>query len=184
MRTFIAIELDPPTRRPLVQLLRGFPRADGVKWCSEPQLHITLKFLGEVPTATLPKVCDIAARVSRAVPPFEIRLTGLGCFPAPRNPRVLWAGVQDAADGCRRWVELADPELEAIGYKQETRALTPHITLGRSRSSAGSDVLRGVLERATLPAGPTMRVAHVTVYESVLGPGGARYEVLATASLG
>ena len=183
MRTFIAIELDPPTRRPIVQLLRTLPRADGLSWCSEPQLHITLKFLGEISDPQLGRVLRIVNQACAAVQPFTILVQGLGVFPAPANPRVLWCGVQDADNGCRRWVEAADPHFESINVKPETRAFTPHITLGRSKSSAAAAVLRDVLQPATPPTCPPMRVTNVVVFESVLGPGGARYKVVARTPL-
>ena len=183
MRTFIAIELAPPLKRTLVSLLRGLPRADGVRWVTDNQLHLTLKFLGEVGDTQITKVCDIAAAACAQVQPFPLRLKGLGVFPAPRNPRVLWCGVEDPTASCRRWVDLADPPLTEMNYKPETRAFTPHITLGRSRSSAGSNVLRDVLESATPPETGEMLVDRVVVFESILRPAGAVYKAIATVHL-
>ena len=185
MRTFIAIELTPALRRPLVKLLReGLPRTREIRWCTENQLHVTLKFLGDVTNAQLATVCDVAKTASRDVQPFEMRIAGLGCFPGPRNPRVLWCGVEDPSSGCRRWVELADPLLQALGFKPETRAFTPHITLGRSRSSAGGSVMQEVLETAPPPKTDTMLVEKVVVFESRLLPSGAQYRPVTTLSLG
>lgn len=184
MRTFIAIDLAPPVKRPLIQLLRSLPRVDGVKWCTEPQLHVTLKFLGDITDVQLGRICKLVADISARIEPFDIIVGGLGCFPGPANPRVLWCGVGDETAGCRRWVDLVDPPLEAMNFKPETRAFTPHVTLGRSKSTLGSQAIQRVLETAAPPACPPMRVEHVTIYESVLGPGGSRYRVLATAALG
>jgi 2'-5' RNA ligase len=183
MRTFIAIELAPDLKRPLVRMLRDLPRADGVRWVTDQQLHLTLKFLGEVGDTVIGKVCEAAAKASAAVDPFEIRVAGLGVFPAPRNPRVLWCGVDDPAEGCRRWVEAADPLLQELNFKPETRAFTPHITLGRSKSTAGGHALRQVLESTELESLGPMRVGEVIVFESVLAPTGARYKPLATVPL-
>lgn len=185
MRTFIAIELEEAQRRPLLKLLREvFPADRDVRWCSEHQLHITLKFLGEVGDAQIAKVCDAAAAASAQIEPFAIRVRGLGCFPGPRNPRVLWCGVDDPAGGCRRWVELADPLFTALGFPPEGRAFTPHITLGRSRSTAGGRVFQRVLETAPPPDTATLEVQRVVVFESRLLPGGAQYKPLATVPLG
>ncbi len=184
MRTFIAIELDPAVRRPLMQLLRGLPRDREVRWCSEAQLHITLKFLGEVPPARIEAVCAAAGEAARRVPAFTIRVAGLGGFPSRRSPRVLWCGVEDASGGAGRWVELADPLFEALGYPREPRAYTPHITLGRARTPAGGRVFERVLDGVTLPATPGMRVECVTVFESQLLPQGARYRPVAKLALG
>lgn len=184
MRTFIAIELSPSVRQPLVKLLRDLPVSPDVRWCTEHQLHITLKFLGDVRDAQISKVCDAAATASAAIEPFAIHVQGLGCFPGPRNPRVLWCGVEDPTQSSRRWVELADPLFADLGFAPENRAFTPHLTLGRSKSTAGGRVMQAVLETATPPQTPDMPVKQVVVFESRLGPGGARYKALSTIPLG
>jgi 2'-5' RNA ligase len=184
VRTFIAIELDPAVRRPLVQLLRGLPRDREVRWCSEAQLHVTLKFLGEVPEERIEDVCEAVAAAARQVPPFAIRVSGLGGFPGRRSPRVLWCGVEDASGSTRRWVELADPLLAALGYPREERAYTPHITLGRARSPGGGRIFERVLESTPAPDTPQMQVAHVIVFESRLSPQGAQYRPVRKIALG
>jgi 2'-5' RNA ligase len=185
MRTFIAIELEHAIKRPLIRLLREeLPRSRDVRWCAENQLHLTLKFLGEVSDTLLPKVCGAAAEASAEVEPFSLRISGLGCFPGPRNPRVMWCGVEDPTGGCRKWVERADPLLEELNFKRETRAFTPHITLGRSRNSSGARVIQEALEDVEPPETDEMLVQQVIVFESRLLPGGAQYKPLATVPLG
>jgi len=185
MRTFIAIELEPALRRPLLALLHDvFPRDRDVRWCSENQLHVTLKFLGEIREDQLSAVCDAARAASAQVPPFAMRIKGLGVFPNPRSPRVLWCGVEDLTASCRRWVELADPLFADLGFEPETRAFTPHITLGRSKAPAGARVLREMLETAPAPETESMTVQQVVVYESRLLPTGAQYTPRATLPLG
>lgn len=183
MRTFMAIELEPRIRNTLLKLLRGFPRSDGVRWVTENQLHLTLKFLGEVSDTQIAPVCDAAAEACAQIQPFPLRISGLGVFPAPRNPRVLWCGVEDPTGSCRRWVELIDPFLVDLNFKPETRAFTPHITLGRSRSTAGAHVLREVLDGTPPPETDEMEVDQVVVFESRLRPTGAVYKQLARVSL-
>lgn len=185
MRTFIAIELDPRLKRPLLRLLRSeLPRSREVRWVTENQLHLTLKFLGEVRDDQLSAVCQAAEQACAAVTPFPLRISGLGVFPAPRNPRVLWCGVVDPTQSCRAWVEAADPRLADLNFKPETRAFTPHITLGRSKSSVGAEVLREALETVSLPETEEMTVDRVIVFESILRPSGAVYKPLATLPLG
>ncbi len=138
MRCFIAVELDTATRRPLVKLLRDeFPRTRDVRWCTERQLHVTLKFLGDVEPADIEPVCAVIRAASARVAPFEIGLETFGAFPDPRRPRVLWCGIRDETQGCRRWLELADPLLGDLGFAREDRAFSPHVTLGRAKSPAG-----------------------------------------------
>jgi 2'-5' RNA ligase len=184
MRTFIAIELEPDLRRPLIKLLNEvLPPSRDVRWCTQNQLHVTLKFLGEVRADQLPQVCAAAQTASAQVPPFSLRIKGLGGFPSPRSPRVLWCGVDDPTGSCRRWVELADPLFARLGFTPESRAFTPHITLGRSRGPAGGRVLREALETAPPPETEPMTVRQIIVFESRLLPTGAEYTPLATLPL-
>ena len=185
MRCFVAIELDPALRRPLVRLLREqLPRTRDVRWCSEQQLHVTLKFLGEVADPQIAKVCEVVAAAAAQLQPFAVRLGGLGCFPSPNRARVLWCGIEDPAAGCQRWLTLADPLLAELGFERETRAYHAHITLGRSKARDGSAVIRRVLETVPAPPPNEMTVDHVVLFESRLGPGGARYYPVSTVPLG
>ena len=185
MRCFVAVELEDALRRPLIGLLhRQLPRTRDVRWCTEQQLHVTLKFLGEVSDGQISAVCDAVTAAAEFVEPFSLRLAGLGCFPSERSPRVLWCGVEDDGDGCARWVELADPLFEELGFSRETRRFHPHVTLGRSKNPAGGDVLRRVLEEVSAPTTPTMTVDEIVLFESRLAPGGAQYTPRFKARLG
>lgn len=184
MRCFIAVDLSAEMRRPLVQLLRELPRTRDVRWCSEDQLHVTLKFLGEVGDERIARVCDVVRTVSAGRTPFAIRLSGLGCFPSPRNARVMWCGVEDPDGGCAAWVAAADPLLAELGFERETRAFTPHITLGRSKSRSGAAVIRQVLEGGSELPVAGMTVREIVLFESRLRPQGAQYLPVAKVPLG
>lgn len=185
MRAFVAVELDRALRDPLVQLLREqLPRTRDVRWCTEQQLHVTLKFLGEVRDDQLSAVCDAITQAAERVEPFALRLMKLGCFPSPQNPRVLWCGTEDASSGCARWLKLADPLFEALGFPRETREFHPHVTLGRSRSRDGGSVMRRVLEDVSPPPPREMTVEEVVLFESRLDPRGAQYTPRLRARLG
>ena len=144
---------------------------------------MTLKFLGDVDDARIPRICEALASASSQLDPFPIRLSGLGCFPAARNARMLWCGIDDPAGGCARWVGSADPLLESLGFEREARAFT-HVTLGRGRNLGGSDVLRQVLEGTAAPPAIEMIVEDVVLFESRLSPQGARYAPVRTIRLG
>jgi len=184
MRSFVAIELSPALREPLVRLLAKLPRSRDVRWCTPEQLHVTLRFLGEVDEVRLPQVCRIVSEVSAGLGAFEMQLSGLGCFPSQRQPRVLWCGIEDRSRGCARWVEAADPRFEQLGFERETRAFTPHVTLGRSKSAAGSAVLRSVLAQAVKLPPVAMTARSVVLFESRLLPQGAQYRAVHQAWLG
>lgn len=176
MRCFAAIELDPAVRAPLIKLVRELlPRDREVRWCTEGQLHVTLKFLGEVQDGQIAAVCKAVEAASRMVSPFEIRVVGLGAFPAPHNPRVMWVGVEDPQQGCERWVAEADPFFEKLGFPPEQRAYRPHLTLGRSKGPGGGRLMRRLLDELKPPTGPAMTVREVVLFESRLAPTGAVY---------
>jgi len=165
-------------------LREQLPPGRDVRWCTEDQLHVTLKFLGDVADAQLPDVIAAIQQAAAQVAPFTIRLSGFGGFPTPRSPRVLWCGIEDEARGCARWVEVADPALADLGFAPEERAYTPHITLGRSKGPGGAGVMRGALEQLRLPESGEMLVDEIVLFESRLSPRGAQYLRAAVVPLG
>jgi 2'-5' RNA ligase len=183
LRTFIAIELDEALKRSLVRVLDSLPRSRDVRWVRETQLHITLRFLGAIEGSRVQDVVAIMTEASAAIAPFPVRLAGLGCFPSPRRPRVLWAGIEDPGDRAASWVALVEPRLRAAGFEGENRPFSPHVTLGRSQSPAGSDRLRRALDQTPKPQTAEMLVREVVLFESRLLPGGAQYTPLARTRL-
>lgn len=185
MRCFFAIELDETARNELARWMRACagPARD-VRWCSPDQLHVTLQFLGETPANAVTAVDAAARRASSLTPPFSLRLGRIGAFPDPHRPRVLWCGLDDPQDGGRRWLSHASTLLAELGYPAESRAFTPHITLARSRSAEDSRQISALLTAAAAPASIEFDVRHVTLFESALRPGGARYVALSRTPLG
>ncbi len=185
MRCFTAIVLPEATRRMLARLGGASLRqSKAVRWNTQDQLHITLKFLGQVADEQLPAVCDAVRDASSQIAPFPVRCAGLGCFPAPRNPRVLWCGIEDPAEGCARWVAAAEPLLADLGFKPEARAYTPHVTLARSKSGEGNSILRRVLQDTAASQTEELMVRQVVLFESRLDSSGACYVPMATTRLG
>lgn len=184
MRAFFAIELDDATRDAILRFIRAeSARLRAARWCTPAQLHVTLKFVGEVDDRVVPELVAIGRAACAALPPFELRVGGLGGFPTPRRPRVLWIGVEDASLSGRRWLTEAEPRLTALGIPAETRPFQPHLTLARSRDPAGSAALGAWLAAADAPPARVVRVAHLTLFESILKPSGAEYRAVATLPL-
>lgn len=191
MRCFAAVELDSTLREAIAtRLIARLPRDPGVRWCTPQQLHVTLKFLGEIHEELLPRLCRVVGESAAGIEPFHLTLGDLGVFPSTRSPRVLWIAVQDPAAGCARWLAAADPRLSELGFERETRPYHPHVTLGRSRSPAGSrimlDIVRdpaAILGAGGLPTG-RVRVEQVVLFESRLERSGAVYRPVYSAPLG
>lgn len=185
VRCFIAIELDETARHELARWMRACAdRARDVRWCSPDQLHVTLQFLGETPASAVTAVDAAARQASSPTAPFSLRLGRIGAFPDARRPRVLWCGLDDPQGGCRRWLSLASSQLAELGYPPESRAFTPHVTLARSRSAEDSRQISALLTGTAAPAAIEFDVRHITLFESVLRPGGPRYVALSRTPLG
>lgn len=185
VRTFIAMDLGRAIRDRLVALQETLGRAGAeVKWVEPENLHITLLFLGEVGERDLLPVCQVVAESVAQKPAFEVSIEGTGCFPNPRRPRILWAGV---GKGAQEVVAVHDvletPLLELGCYRREERQFTPHVTLGRIRSEKPMDKLAVALQKQiAFKAGETM-VGEIQVMSSELTPDGPVYTVMSRAKL-
>ena len=95
MRAFIAVEIPENVRRKVTDLVNSVRSNQPIKWVEFQNLHITLKFLGEVPDEKVKKVVELLGSVTKDIKPFIMSLHGLGCFPNPRSARVLWIGMRE-----------------------------------------------------------------------------------------
>jgi 2'-5' RNA ligase len=172
VRIFVAVFPPPEIRSVLVGAAREFPVVGEVRWARPENVHLTLKFLGEVPEDDLDRVAQALEPVSLRHEPFEAELSGFGAFPSARRARILWAGIGEGSEFLRELARDVDASLEPLGFEREDRAYVPHLTLGRARSRPVS------FEAAeTPPLG--FRVRNLDLVESVLG-GRPTYSTLAT----
>lgn len=183
MRLFVAIELAAPVREAQVKLQsrqrRDWPM---VRWTGPDQLHVTVKFLGDVLDRRVPEVCSAVERAAAAVAPFSARFDGTGCFP-PRGPvRIIWVGADDSSGAFRRCAEAVEFEFEAIGFPREDRPFTPHVTVGRVKEDATAGRLREAMSLERVDP-RTQPIAALTLMSSVLSPKGSTYAVVSRAAL-
>jgi 2'-5' RNA ligase len=188
VRAFIAIDLSPEILQHLEQVsvqlkkrLEGVP----VRWVPVDNIHLTLKFLGDVSLANVDMLKKILQTEVDGHHAFEISVGGLGAFPSTRRPRVVWVGVEAPAElaAVQNGVESA---MARLGYAREERPFTPHLTLGRvSRNAVGRDerLIGESIEAIKLGFLGVARVNEVHLYKSDLHPNGAVYTRLFTASL-
>lgn len=163
MRAFIAVEISEGARTEVARLQETLITAGAdVKWVEPRNLHLTLKFLGEVPEEKIPALTESLGRTAAETPPFSFSLQGVGAFPRMEHPRVIWVGVQE---GKEQLVQLA----EKVGGE---RPFSPHLTIGRVRSGA---------RLAPLPfkAGEPILADRLVLFQSVLSPDGSIYTPLA-----
>ncbi len=186
VRTFVAVELAPRLKDQVERLItRLSSPAAGVKWVETENLHITLKFLGEIDNPEVPQVCRAVAQAVAPYDPFELELQGVGAFPRIQRPRVLWVGVGRGREQLQHLQRDVEDRLHALGYPREARPYEPHLTIGRvKRAGPEMDRLAGELARHQSFAPGSMWVDQAVVFASQLGRGGPTYTPLGRLELG
>lgn len=182
MRLFVAILLDDAIKAALRRVQSTLRKnGDPVRWLAPEQMHMTVKFLGEVVDRDVPAVCEAAGRAARAAGPVELRLSQCGCFP-PRGPvRIVWAGGQIEDDALRPHVAALETEMESLGFPREARPFSAHVTLGRVRSDRSGGRLRAAVTSHRM--GPlTQHITSLRVMSSVLSRHGPTYTPISTAA--
>jgi 2'-5' RNA ligase len=173
-RLFIALSPPEDVRDLLLDAMEGI---EGARWIDEANLHLTLRFVGEIET---PVAEDLAARLAQiAAEPFDVQLDGVGHFTRKGQAAALWARVlpEPALEALRQKIERA---CDAAGLGRETRRFTPHVTLARLNRSSG-DIGRWLASFGDLRA--RWYAEHFTIFASRLGRSGATYEAAATFPL-
>ncbi|MBA2312902.1 MAG: RNA 2',3'-cyclic phosphodiesterase [Actinobacteria bacterium] len=157
------------------------PSLANARWTETANQHLTLKFLGFIPRADVDTVAEIMAAAARSHRGATVSLGRLGAFPSFRRARVLWAGVDDPDGALARLASSLDRAYAARGCaSEERRPYTPHLTIARFKGFARLDA--GAFPK--LPRLEPFRVESMTLFESVLHPAGARYEVVSVTPLG
>lgn len=184
-RLFVAVPASRAVKEAAYRLIQGARRTGAdVKWVEDHNLHITLKFLGDVERGNIPEVVRRVEEVCSKGAPFDVTFSGVGAFPASGPPRVLWLSVSDPWQGLVSLAAGLDLELSKMGFAREPGKFQAHLTLGRVRSARGVaeavERLRALGEGLSVP----MRVAEVQVIESVLSRSGPAYTTVASVSIG
>ena len=181
MRCFVAVDVPSDVRAEVAaltaRLRHAAPRAD-VRWASTETLHVTLKFLGEVPDARVPDVARTVGEVAARRPALALEAGGTGGFPSASRPRVVYVGISGHVDALARLAAAVDGALEALGFPGERRAFRAHLTVGRVRSPRGGEGLAGALSAAAGQTAGAWTADEVLLYRSRLHPKGAVHEVV------
>lgn len=175
MRLFVAIFPPPEVREALSQAVKILPVKGDVRWVPARNVHLTLKFLGDVPEEKVDEIGSVLEEISAGYGPFEVEPSGFGAFPSERKARVVWSGVGEGAETLRSIAEELEPRLEALGFEREKRGYTPHITLGRARKRPAK-LEAADADGATRVPGFTAR--RLELVESALGGKGASYSTV------
>ncbi|MBN2000878.1 RNA 2',3'-cyclic phosphodiesterase [candidate division KSB1 bacterium] len=178
IRTFICIEVPQPVLDQCGSLQKKLkPLGRGVRWARTDGIHLTLKFLGNVPEAKLSSVANATSDAVREIPRFSYKLKDCGAFPNFSRPRVYWIGVHEPTDTLLKLQKKLENTLEEIGFEMENRKFSPHITLGRVKTADGLREISAVLQREPFETG-WIEAREVTVMKSDLMPSGSVYTPL------
>jgi len=185
VRLFLAINVDPEVRRAIVEAaapLRAL--APKLGWVREPNVHLTVKFLGEHPESVAGEVAAAMQVVAERHRAIDVELGGVGAFPNFRRPRVVWFGVSPAPK-----LELLHHDVECaakdLGFSLDGRPFRPHLTLARVRPRAADAATLRALDRAAkqVDYSEEIVISSIDLMQSELGPGGSRYRLLSSAQL-
>ncbi len=188
LRAFIASELPPALQDSIHTATADLRTSLGeglIRWVPAHNVHLTLKFLGDVSTSSLDLIKQMLTTEAAQFPAFDVQVEGLGCYPNIRRPRVLWVGLKAPAElaSLQHAIEAA---AERLGYESEERDFSPHLTIGRVRQNASSgDVhkIRTGMESCRVGLLGSARVDAVHLFKSELRPEGSIYTKLFSAPL-
>jgi 2'-5' RNA ligase len=188
LRAFIAVEIPPEIHKAIESKtapLRAALDTSLVRWVPTDNIHLTLKFLGDISPANVEMLSQMLNVEVGQHSTFVLKFGGLGAFPNPRRPRVIWIGIQAPAglEALQRGIEAATATL---GYPSEERPFSPHLTIGRVKQNAGSagvQKIRTALEETKVGALGAAQVSAVHLFKSDLKSSGAVYTRLFSAPL-
>lgn len=188
MRAFIAIELPKEIKTILTKTQEKLKSSEAdIKWVEPENIHLTLKFLGEINEEQLNKITKIITNIASSKEPFHINLSCIGAFPDIKYPRVIWAGSDKSEFELKTIVKELENKIQKIGIPKEGRAFSSHITLGRVRSGLNKDKLKQKLEELSKVAiaGETaeFEANKITLFKSTITSKGPVYEAIHRASL-
>ena len=183
-RLFVAVEVDADVRARLVEAQRILASSSrGVKWVEFENIHLTIKFIGEVDTPLMYEITKTVEEAVSGVAPFSYSVDGLGAFPENGVPRVVWAGVGQGADTLEALYSRLNKTLVAYGVAFERRRFVPHITLGRVRSKKNAANLRSAIAQFANRHFGIVDADRVVLFESQLTKSGPIYTPVATFCL-
>jgi len=185
LRSFIAIEIPAEIQNAIAHSITSITNIlpkPLIRWGAPHNVHLTLKFLGDVSPANLERLAETLKLETASHEMFSISIGGLGAFPTQRRARVIWIGL-DAPPALAALQRGVDAAAVQLGYPKEDRPFSPHLTIGRVTQTASASELqqiRSALESTKVGIFGTVRVQAIHIFKSDLQPGGSVYTRLYT----
>jgi len=185
IRAFLAIDL-PASLRPVLSQAQEELKKSGadVKWVPVGNIHITLKFFGNITDGQVADISESVAAIAANQEAFSLTVTAAGAFPSPKSPRVVWLGIGGDLDALRDFHRRLERALVTLGFPPEDRPFAPHLTLGRVKSPSGRAALTRCLVQLPIPSPTPFQVGEIVLFRSTLSPKGATYLPLKIIPLG
>jgi RNA 2',3'-cyclic 3'-phosphodiesterase len=187
-RAFIAVHFSDDVIANLTTILSQARRMIGeqstVRWVEPRNVHLTLQFLGDIDTSVVPILAGELRGAFSDIQPFEVTLTGLGAFPAPARPRVIWIGIHSGVDNLKTLQAGVEVVTTPLGFIPDKRSFKPHVTLGRVKENRRSMDLTNTLAKLHEAQAGTSRIDTVFLTKSDLKPTGPVYSILDSFPLG
>jgi 2'-5' RNA ligase len=185
LRTFIAVEIPHEIQQSIHKAAASFRQATGplIRWVPAENMHLTLKFLGDISPSNVDMLTQMLRAEADSSHCFNLRVGGLGSFPNPRRPRVIYIGIQAPAE-LEALFHRVESASRRLGYESEERPFSPHLTIGRVKQDATAtdqQKIRQSLENIRIDFLGTARVDSVHLFKSDLKPTGSVYTKLFSA---
>jgi len=185
IRTFIAIELPDKIQSDIRQLKHSFlPYRFDIRWVKPLNMHLTIKFLGDVDPADLDTIGKLLSDIAGNFPRFDLIPRGLGVFPSLKRPRVIWIGIAGQTDVLGSIQQSVNGGLNEIGFTTEKRPFRGHLTFGRIKSRVDQDRLLDALHAQQKFVSKAFTVENLVMFKSELTPSGPIYTKLYEVPLG
>lgn len=192
LRAFIAVQLSDELKRQIgsvqEELRRELSgRIGKIGWTNPNSIHLTLKFLGDIRESQIQPLQGVLQRAAAPAQPFSLEARGVGAFPNPRAPRVIWLGLVGGSGemgALRRLQAEIENGTAELGFQKEARAFTPHLTLARIRDRVDQGVLDKILAANQNRAVGRFTAASVGLIRSELRPSGTVYTTLVEVPFG
>lgn len=177
VRAFLAIDLDDDLKPKINKIIKEFKQIDTkIKYVELLNLHLTLKFFGEIDTDGLEVLEEKIANVVSEFKPFDIKVKGCGAFPNNNRIKVIWVGIDDD-ETIRELHDKLDKEFVKLGFDKDKKFST-HLTIGRMKSGKNKDKVKSTIEEFSDVEIGEMKVDKITLKKSTLTPSGPIYEDL------
>jgi 2'-5' RNA ligase len=179
LRLFIAIEIEKKIKERILEFFNHLKETDTyIRWVAYENLHVTVKFIGEVDPTILPPLVKSLKSVASHFKPFRIQIENVAVFPTARKPRILFVGLGDKENNLVNIFEEIETQIEEFGIKRELRRYVGHITIGRIKSQKNIHKLFELLPSCSDRFFGQETVNHFSLKQSELTPKGPIYSTL------